>query len=267
LVLRVCAPARLPSRAAIDIEVEGASTAARLPLVEHVAPGELALAVPAESRSGPGTADVYLQLGDAEGATLSLAATPDGHVVADAVRPTDDGLRLAYVDDLVVYERTNALPRIRWAGSSTVEVEPLARLEMLAAGTIPDDVVLLSDEGPEGSGAEGEADVVLDAPTSIEVDVSAAGDGYLVVADAMQQGWRAQVDGRAVDLVAADHAGAAVHVPEGDHTVTLRYRPPGQRAGVALSGLTAVGLAGAWFWGERRHRRNARSRVDAASDD
>ena len=262
LVLRVCAPARLPSRAAIDIEVEGAATAARLPLVEDVAPGELALAVPAESRSGPGTTDVRLRLSDADGATLSLAATPDGRVVADAVRPTDDGLRLAYVDDLVVYERTNALPRIRWTGSSTVEVEPLARLEMLAAGTLPDDVVLLSDEGPEGSGAEGEVDVVLDAPTSIEVDVSAAGDGYLVVADAMQQGWRADVDGQAVDVVAADHAGVAVHVPEGDHTVTFRYRPPGQRAGVAVSAVSVLALAGAWLWAERRHRHGATDKAD-----
>jgi hypothetical protein len=262
LVLRVCEPARLPSAASIEVAVAGVSAPARTPLLEAVAPVELAVAIPAEDISGSGTAEVQLTLAGAGGTSLRLAATPRGALVADAVRPSDDGLRLVYADDLVVYERMDALPRIRWAGDAVVETDPNERLEMLAAGTIPDDTVLLSDDGPTGSGAPAETEIVLDAPTSIEVDIEADGDGYLVVADAMQHGWRAEIDGRSVDVASADHAGVAVPVPEGAHTVTLRYRPPGQRAGAAVSAVSVLGVTGAWLWGGLRARRARAHRAD-----
>jgi uncharacterized membrane protein YfhO len=98
--------------------------------------------------------------------------------------------------------------------------------------------------------------------------VDARGDGYLVVADALQQGWVGEVDGEPADLVDADHAGVAVHVPAGRHEVTLRYAPPGQRAGVAVSAASAAGIAAAWIWGDRLIRRlgrRQRARADQSS--
>jgi hypothetical protein len=266
LVLDVCGPSQLPEPAAIAITVPDASAAGRRPLPETVQPGELALAVPGAEVGRRGDIEVQLTLTGGGGSSLRLAAQDDGRPVTDPVRPAEDGLRVAYAGDLIVYERTNALPRIRWAGTAEVEIEPLARLERLAEGTLPADVVLLSDDGPTGSGTAGVVDVRLDTPTSITVDVTAEGDGYLVVADAIQHGWRAEVDGRTADLVAADHAGVAVHVPDGNHTVTLRYRAPGQRAGLAVSAVTLVGLVGVWTWAEWRHRRS-RSLADRSSSD
>lgn len=266
VVLAVCEPTQLPEPAALAITVPEASATGRRPMAEAVSPGELALAVPEVDTGGPGELEVQLTLTDAGGSTLRLAADGDGRAIADPVRPDEDGLRVAYADDLVVYERTDALPRIRWAGSADVETDPLERLQRLANGTMPADVVLLSDDGPAGSGAPGVVDVRLDAPTSIAVDVTADGDGYLVVADALQHGWRAEVDGEPADLVAADHAGVAVHVPEGTHTVTLRYHAPGQRAGLGISAVTLAGLVAVWSWAEWRHRRS-RALVDEAPSD
>jgi hypothetical protein len=277
LVLRVCEPAQLPADAAIVVEVAGASSPARLPLIEAVGPGELAVAVPAEGLTGAGAADVRLSLTGADDSDLTLATTADGRLVADAVRPADDGLRLSYVDDLVIYERTRALPRIRWAGEATVVTDGAERLDQLSGGDVPDDVVILSDDAQRGSGDEAAVEVDLDAPTSIAVEVDANGDGFLVVADALQHGWVAEIDGQRVDLLEADHAGVAVHVPEGRHIVTFRYRPPGQRAGLAVSALSALALAGAWLWSGRRwgqhngddgsidrHSRMSRSRPTSA---
>ena len=99
-------------------------------------------------------------------------------------------------------------------------------------------------------------DIRLDAPTLIEVDVEAEGDGYLVVADGLQYGWVASIDGEPGDLADADHAGVAVHLPERRHEITLDYRPPGQRAGVAISVVTAIGLGALWLWSARRDRRS-----------
>ena len=256
LVLRLCDQVQLPADAAIVVEVGGASVPARVPLTETLEPGELAITVPAEDLTGPGGTGVRLSLTGAGDATLPLAATADATVVADAVRPADDGLRLAYVDDLVVYERTRALPRIRWAGEGTVVGDEAERLGVLAGSDLSDDIVVLSDEGPRGSAARADVDVDLDAPTSIVATVDAEGDGYLVVADALQHGWVARVDGEPADLVDGDHAGVAVHVPEGRHEVALSYRPPGQRAGLAVSAASALALAGAWLWSARRHSRS-----------
>jgi hypothetical protein len=256
LVVRLCDEAQLPMESAIEVEVGGATVPARVPLIEAIKPGELAITVPAEALTGPGEAEVRLSLTGAGDAALSLAAAGDGQVVADAIRPTDDGLRLAYVDDLMVYERTRALPRIRWAGEATVVRDKRERLDLLASGEVADDVVVLSDEGPPGAGAPADVDVERDAPASIAVAVDAAGDGYLVVADSLQYGWVATVDGEPADLVDADHAGVAVRVPEGRHEVVLRHRPPGQQAGIAISAASVLALAGAWLWSERRWRRS-----------
>ncbi|HEY9353070.1 MAG TPA: YfhO family protein, partial [Nocardioides sp.] len=52
------------------------------------------------------------------------------------------------------------------------------------------------------------------------------------------------VDGRPVDLVAGNHAFAAVPVPDGAHTVTLRYDAPGLRAGAVISAVGVLVLLG-----------------------
>ena len=134
------------------------------------------------------------------------------------------------------------------------------RLSRLATGRVADDTVLLSEDGPAGSGDAGDVSVTRDTPTSLAATVRADGEGYLVVADALQQGWVAEVDGEGADLVDADHAGVAVYVPRGRHDVTLRYAPPGQRAGLAVSAVAAAGLAAAWIWGDRLAARVRRGR-------
>lgn len=255
VVVRVCDEAALAADGGVEAQVDGASASARLPLGPRVSPGEMAIALPADDLDAGPTVDVDLRLTGADGEALALAAGPDGEVLADPVVPADDGVRVAYVDDLVVYERTNALPRIRWAGRSVVEEDPHKRLDLLADPSLPADTVVLSEGEPIGSGADADIDVVRDGNGTVVLEVDAAGAGHVVVADAMQHGWRAEVDGERVDLVDADHAGVAVAVPEGRHTVTLTYEPPGRRAGLAVSAVAAIALAGVWVWGERRHRR------------
>jgi len=260
VILRVCESVQLPAGAAIQVQATGATLPARVPLKEVIDPGELVITVPSEDPPPRGTVDVRLSLARADGRGLQLAARPDGRIVADAVHVTDDGLRLAYVDDLVVLRRSRGFPRFRWAGRATTVANDGARLSRLATGGVADDTVVLSEAGPAGSGEPGDVAVTRDTPASLAAVVDAQGDGYLVVADALQQGWVAEVDGERADLVDADHAGVAVYVPAGRHEVTLRYAPSGQRAGVAVSAVAAAGLAAAWMRGDRLRLRWGRRR-------
>lgn len=254
LYLELCGEVELPRDASLvtTVEVAGEARQSTMPLPGYLGEQHLGIAVPADDLVDPEDPDapdqdmtLTFEMADADGRAARLATTAYGTIAVDLIRPVDDGLRLAYAGDMRIYERMNALPRIRWAGRAEVETDPNERLRILGEGELDDDTVLLSEPGPLGSGGDGEVDVALDAPTAVRIDVDADGDGYLVVADAMQTDWVATVDGEPAALVAADHAGVAVAVPEGAHTVELRYRPRGQRAGLALSGLTALGFVGA----------------------
>ncbi|OLF16888.1 YfhO family protein [Actinophytocola xanthii] len=195
------------------------------------------------------------------GAPLRLAGAP----ALTTVAPADDGLRLVLADPAVVYQRTNALPRLRWAGTAVVEPNPDRRLAALAAGEVPTDAVLLDAPTGESSGAGARLRVVEDGAKSIEVAVDAAGAGYLVVADALQNGWRAEVDGQPADLLRADHAVVAVAVPPGRHTVRLTYAAPYGGAGTWLSAGTAVSLGALLAtdrWLRRRRHTSPTDRVE-----
>ena len=264
VVVRTCAAAPVPAGAVLTTELHTDDTSAvgRQRFAGAAVPAqELVLAVPAEDVRGRGEATVTLTLEGAGGQALPLATTTDGDLALAVVRPADDGLRLAFADDLRVYERTRALPRIRWAGSAVVVEDAAQRLAALAGGTVDHDTVVLSAPDSSaatdpGGGAAARAGlrVVADAPTAVRVAVDADRPGHLVVADALQHGWAATVDGESAELVDADHAGVAVAVPAGRHVVELRHRPEGRRAGLALSVLGAVSLAGAGGWERLRAR-------------
>ena len=203
--------------------------------------------------------------GTALTATITLHASApltvdadNGKPAVDSINDTDDGLRVAYVGSSVIYERLNAMPRIRWASQSTVVPSQDQRVAMLASGTVPDDTVVLSDPGPAASGQPAGVRVLSDGTDSISSTVTAQGSGYLVVADADQVGWQATVDGRQATLVKADQGLVAVNVPAGTHTVTLHYGLPQQTAATWASGAVGVALlavpAGEWWWERRRSR-------------
>jgi hypothetical protein len=171
----------------------------------------------------------------------------------------DDGLQLVYAGSSVIYQRMNALPRIRWASRAVVEPDQASRIAMLASGSVDANTVVLSNagKGPAAGNASAQIRVDNDGTDVITTHVDATAAGYLVVADADQVGWSATVDGAPADLVAADQGVVAVAVPAGAHTVTLRFAAPS----IAAGGWIAAGTAAvilflvAWeWWRERRNR-------------
>ncbi len=193
--------------------------------------------VPAEERL---TARLTLR----GGPPLEVRAS-GGWPAMSTVAPADDGLRMAYVGSAVVYERLNAVPRIRWASHTRVEPDPQRRVALVASGELaPDEVVLdTPPDRPAAGGGTAEVEVLTDGMDEIEVSVRAREPGYLVVADALQQDWVATVDGEPAPLVAADHGLVAVAVGEGEHTVRVAYRMPYGNLGGWLSGFTLLLIA------------------------
>jgi hypothetical protein len=246
-------------RAALTVEILSgsrvvASNTRRL--YDRVGATRLEVPIAGEALTGPLSARLTLR----SDGPLAIAAQ------LKVTRPADDSLRLAYAGDgAVLYERLTSLPRYRFATEAVVVTDPAARVRLLGSATDPDRVVL-SDPAPAGpapgsaarggpaSGGPasgGSVRVLAEDTDGATLSVTAPAAGHLVVADAARYGWRATVDGAAAPLVPADHALAAVRVPAGTHTVTVRYHPPGRPLGAGISVLSVSVLLGAAI-GRRR---------------
>ncbi|HEY3834787.1 MAG TPA: YfhO family protein [Acidimicrobiia bacterium] len=207
---------------------------------------------------------VAIQLRGAPGDHLDLAATEAGEPAIGVIRPQNDGLTVAFTDaGAVVWQRLHALPRIRWASNTITQTNQTRRLADLVYGVTANTVVL-NQPGPRASGATGMVHTTRDSDDAIDVTVDARGAGYVVVADALQDGWDATVDGHAASLRPADNALVAVWVPAGHHTIALRAQPRGWRLGIAMTVVSLLAtLALFGYAAATTHRR--RRAISSAS--
>jgi len=90
---------------------------------------------------------------------------------------------------------------------------------------------------PAGAGS---ARVTEHTFTRAEVEVDAPRRSILVLADAYFPGWRAEVDGRPVEIFPVNHVLRGVIVPEGRHRVRYRYAPASFYVGMAISIATCL---------------------------
>jgi hypothetical protein len=256
------------ARTELTAEIEGpdgtVATGSRR-IFEPVEATTLTIPVAGESLPTGGEMTVTVQ-GHAGEAGIEVAAA-GGEPALGFVEAPDDGLELVFADGAQVYERTTALPRVRWAGDAVVVAEPPDRLALLAEGDLPDDTVVLNEEPTTvtASGADAELDIRRDDPEVLDVTVDAAGDGWLVVADPKLHNWVAEIDGEEVPLVPADHGMVAVEVPAGEHDVVVRYEPEGRDLGILVTYATALLLAGLAIVPavlRRRRRRDTAATVD-----
>jgi hypothetical protein len=198
-----------------------------------------------------------------QNSVVPIGTDDDGHAVISVTRPVaGDGVSVVHTGDATIYERSNALPRVRWASSAVVEKTTTGLVRKLADQSLPDDTVVLSADPDHRADPDGTATVSLQPSdvNSTVAKVDATGGGWVVVADSLQRkGWSATVDGATTDMVRADSVGAAVWVPAGKHTVELRYHTPGLREGIALSAASGfVAAVVCAFVLVRRRRRRLR---------
>lgn len=87
---------------------------------------------------------------------------------------------------------------------------------------------------------------------SLTGTVSVGEDKILCVTLPWLDGWTAYVDGEETPLLHVNSAFMGLELPAGEHTVELRYWLPGLTAGLALTGLGLVCLAGLAVFGRRK---------------
>jgi hypothetical protein len=115
------------------------------------------------------------------------------------------------------------------------------RFTAFVRGAVP--VVSLGD----GSVSDG-AVITSRSPEAMTLDVSANGDGLLVLSEVYEHNWRAWVDGEEVDVLRTNHALRGVPVPSGFHQVVLRYESRWLTVGMWTTGFSTIALVGIWVW-------------------
>ena len=96
---------------------------------------------------------------------------------------------------------------------------------------------------------QGRTKLVYRRPSSdnIQVEIESRERGFVEVLESYDPGWTAQVDGSPAPVLPANGFAMAVPVAAGNHTVQLAYQTPGRTAGLLLSTLDAMLLAG-FLW-------------------
>jgi uncharacterized membrane protein YfhO len=97
----------------------------------------------------------------------------------------------------------------------------------------------------------------------IDVRVSSAGGGFLVLSEVLYPGWQARIDGgEPRPVVPAYLALQGIEVPGGDHRVTFEFAPDSRRLGAAVS---LAGVLGTALLARSRRRRANPARVPTLS--
>jgi hypothetical protein len=137
---------------------------------------------------------------------------------------------IARTKDGYIYENPRALPRVQFVGGWE-----LADFDGMKQGgswpeVDPQQAVLLEVEPPlatpEGPVAA-KADIKLTRyeNTEVEIEVTTAAAGFVVLNDIWHPWWRAEIDGAETEILKANVLFRAVQVPAGTHKIRFSFHP------------------------------------------
>lgn len=186
---------------------------------------------------GPG----HLRLLQMASVTHVLAITPAPwwrNLRPVAVRPG------VFARPIHVFEVPEPLPRAYAVAGARVRDEDAA-LDLVGQGDFDPrgEIVLLEGQERPGRGRAGAVELVQAAPDRLRLEAALDREGFVVVTDAFDQGWRATLDGRAAPLLRANLAFRALAVPAGRHAIEMVYRPASVTVGLLISLSAVAGCA------------------------
>jgi hypothetical protein len=160
------------------------------------------------------------------------------------------GTEVAYRDEqsgFLVLRNPDAVPRGFLVGQTETIREARATWQRLRSSSFdPRTTALLPaplEEPVTPIGPNSTADVELRTYTPTEIQWTLQTDApRLFVASEVYYpaGWNAYLDGREVPIHRVDYLLRGVHVPEGEHTLTMRFEPSVDRYGTWVSAATTV---------------------------
>lgn len=161
-----------------------------------------------------------------------------------------EDLRLIYDGEIRIYEDLGALPRA-WI---VPEAKILKRKEEIfdelrSPGFDPRRTVILEEKPDELPITDYQlpikirdlkSKIVEYQPEKVIIEASLPNDGFLVLSDSWDPGWRVFVDGKERKVLRANYIMRAVRLWQGDHLVEFIYDPPSFKIGLYISIATSL---------------------------
>jgi hypothetical protein len=168
-------------------------------------------------------------------------------------------ISLPWLPAAKIYENARALPRAWFAAARFSAATDQEALSLMARDEFdPHHTVLVVERSgaPQPPAALPAADARVAVETwdngRITLRVDAPSSGFVVLSQTYYPGWEARVDGVSVPVIRANVAFQAVSVPQGAHTVELRFRPTSFIVGSRVT-MAAIALLCLWLlWYEAR---------------
>ncbi len=141
--------------------------------------------------------------------------------------PEEERIARYHDDAYTVIELKNAYPRVFLASSYRIETDEQGSINTLFSKTTNRRETLILEEKPlvEPKIGSGSAEITAYSGNTVQIQTSSSVPKLLLLSDAYDAGWSADIDGKPTKVLRADYAFRAVAVPEGIHTVTFSYRP------------------------------------------
>lgn len=159
--------------------------------------------------------------------TLLVAVDESGNVAAGMVAG-DDELRLVRSGDVTLIERPKAA-FVRLADAAQVEEDP-DQAALVVAARLPGEASVVTDVNiglpiKPSENAELEVRQVSIGRDRVDALVRSDRDALVVISVSDYPGWSAKVNGQVTEIVTADAAFMGVPISEGEHFVSLTFRP------------------------------------------
>jgi hypothetical protein len=191
--------------------------------------------------------------------------TADGVLTFRVLQSPGEWVQPVYAgSDGMVYEVAMAMPPAWGVGEAEVVATREDALERIAGDEFaPAEMVVFAEEdapGVKASATRGafKAEVTEAGDDRLTVETAFGVDGWLVLSQRYDDGWRAEVDGDDTDVLRGNNDLQVLRVPAGEHEVTLEFRPWeyvwGQRISVATAFLLIAGAAVYLGWRRRAAR-------------
>jgi hypothetical protein len=188
-----------------------------------------------------------LQLGGVEHVAYLGHSAPAGlEPLATLETPLACPLHVLRVPDTLPRAYVVGREREEGANALAAALDPAfdARREVLLPGVaarheVPLPAAAAADRMSEAASAR----IVARSPDTLSVAARLPWPGVLVVLEAFDEGWDAEVDGSPTEVLRANGLFRAVRLDAGEHQVYFAYRPWSVRAGLAASLAGAVAAA------------------------
>jgi hypothetical protein len=174
---------------------------------------------------------------------LTLVDRRDGSNVPLTLS-TDGQFRQVHSGDVKIYEALDALPRAYVVHQAHILDDEAAIAAMADPAFSPSQQAILSTgQALHANPARASQVTVTEyRPERVTIRASTAAPGYLILSDAWYPGWRAMVDGQAVDIVRANVHFRAVYLDAGQHTLRFLYQPTSYYVGLGVSATAALAV-------------------------